>query len=357
MTAVAIRTGKQRASFRTGFFYRGKASSSKTVNDVKLQNFERLLIFASSKVKQMDYIAEIDRLRKEKNAVILAHYYQIPSIQDIADYIGDSLALARRAAETQADIILFAGVHFMAETAKILNPEKKVLLPDLEAGCSLASSCDASELAKMKDANPGYKVISYVNCSAQVKCLSDVICTSGNAVRIVESFPKEEKMLFVPDKNLGSYINRVTGRNMKLWPGSCEIHDILNAEKVLKMKLAKPEAKVIAHPECNPAVLEISDFVGSTAAMLDFISKDSSRVYIVATETGILHQMSKVAPNKEFIVVASDDECACNDCPHMKRNTIEKLYLCLRDETPEIVLSSDVIEKARKPIEAMLALS
>ncbi|MCM1042345.1 MAG: quinolinate synthase NadA [Bacteroides sp.] len=305
----------------------------------------------------MDFVSEINRLRKEKNAVILAHYYQIPEIQDIADYIGDSLALARRAAETTADIIVFAGVHFMAETAKILNPDRKVLLPDLNAGCSLADSCDAGELAKMKAEFPDYKVLSYVNCSAQVKALSDVICTSGNALKIVETFPKDAKILFVPDKNLGGYINRETGRNMKLWPGSCQIHDILNAERVIKLKLAHPDAKVIAHPECNPAVLEVADFVGSTAAMLNFIVKDSSREYIVATETGILHQMQKLVPNKKFLVASNNEECACNDCPHMKLNTMEKLYRCLRDETPEIVLDKDLMDKARKPIETMLRLS
>ncbi|MDE6631109.1 MAG: quinolinate synthase NadA [Bacteroidales bacterium] len=306
----------------------------------------------------MDYIAEINRLRKEKNAVILAHYYQIPEIQDLADYIGDSLALARRAAETRADIILFAGVHFMAETAKILNPDKKVLLPDLEAGCSLADSCDAKELAKMKAEYPDHKVLSYVNCSAEVKCLSDIICTSGNALKIVETFPKDQKILFVPDKNLGGYINRVTGRDMKLWPGSCQIHDILDAEKVLELKRQHPEAKIIAHPECNPAVLQVSDFVGSTAAMLKFIVEDPCQEYIVATETGILHQMHKVAPAKTFYVASNEGgSCACNDCPHMKRNTVEKLYRCLKDETPEITLSDEVIAKARKPIEEMLRLS
>ncbi|MDE6494031.1 MAG: quinolinate synthase NadA [Bacteroidales bacterium] len=305
----------------------------------------------------MDFVAEINALRKEKNAVILAHYYQIPEIQDIADYIGDSLALARRAAETDADIILFAGVHFMAETAKILNPDKKVLLPDMEAGCSLADSCDADELAKMKSELPGYKVLSYVNCSAKVKALSDVICTSGNALKIVESFPKDEKILFVPDRNLGAYINRETGRSMKLWQGSCQIHDILDAERIVKMKVSNPNAKLIAHPECNPAVLGIADFVGSTAAMLNFIVKDSSREYIVATETGIVHQMQKLCPSKKFYVAGNSETCACNDCPHMKRNTMEKLYLCLKNETPEISLDKDLIEKAKVPIQTMLRLS
>lgn len=305
----------------------------------------------------MDFVSEINRLRKEKNAVILAHYYQIPEIQDIADYIGDSLALARRAAETTADIIVFAGVHFMAETAKILNPERKVLLPDLEAGCSLADSCEAEELARMKAEFPDHKVLSYVNCSAKVKALSDVICTSGNALTIVETFPKDEKILFVPDKNLGGYINAQTGRNMKLWQGSCHIHDMLNAEKVLKLRQAHPEAKVIAHPECNPALLQVADFVGSTAAMLSFIVKDSAREYIVATETGILHQMQKTAPGKVFYVASNQETCACNDCPHMKRNTLEKLYRCLKDETPEIILDKELMDQARKPIETMLSLS
>lgn len=305
----------------------------------------------------MDFVSEINRLRKEKNAVILAHYYQIPEIQDIADYIGDSLALARRAAETTADIIVFAGVHFMAETAKILNPERKVLLPDLEAGCSLADSCAAEELARMKAEFPDHKVLSYVNCSAKVKALSDVICTSGNALKIVETFPKDEKILFVPDKNLGGYINAQTGRNMKLWQGSCHIHDMLNAEKVLKLRQAHPEAKVIAHPECNPALLQVADFVGSTAAMLSFIVKDSAREYIVATETGILHQMQKTAPGKVFYVASNQETCACNDCPHMKRNTLEKLYRCLKDETPEIILDKELMDQARKPIETMLSLS
>ena len=305
----------------------------------------------------MDFAVEIAKLKKEKNAVILAHYYQIPEIQDLADFIGDSLALARKAMETEADIIVFAGVHFMAETAKILNPNRKVLLPDMSAGCSLADACNAEELAKMKQDFPDHKIISYVNCSAKVKCLSDIICTSGNALKIVESFPKEEKILFVPDKNLGGYINRTTGRNMKLWPGSCQIHDILNAEKVLKLKIAKPHTKVIAHPECNAAVLEIADFIGSTAAMLNFIVQDSSQEYIVATETGILHQMQKLCPQKKFFVASNDETCACNDCPFMKLNTVEKLYNCLRDESPELVLDPETIEQARKPIEAMLRLS
>lgn len=305
----------------------------------------------------MDFVSEINRLRQEKNAVILAHYYQIPEIQDIADYIGDSLALARRAAETTANIIVFAGVHFMAETAKILNPERKVLLPDLNAGCSLADSCDAEELARVKAEFPDHKVLSYVNCSAKVKALSDVICTSGNALKIVETFPKDEKILFVPDKNLGGYINRQTGRSMKLWQGSCHIHDMLDAEKVLQLKQAHPEAKVIAHPECNPAVLQVADFVGSTAAMLNFIVKDSAREYIVATETGILHQMQKTAPGKVFRVASNQESCACNDCPHMKLNTLEKLYRCLKDETPEIILDKALMDRARKPIETMLSLS
>lgn len=302
-------------------------------------------------------VKEILRLKKEKNAVLLAHYYQVPEIQDIADFIGDSLALARQAAETTADIILFAGVHFMAETAKILNPDKKVLIPDMSAGCSLADACKAEDLKAMKAKYPDHMVLSYVNCSAEVKCLSDLICTSGNALKLVNALPENQKILFVPDRNLGGYINQMTGRDMVLWPGCCEVHNLLEAEKVLKLKQAHPEAKLIAHPECNPAVLEIADFVGSTAAMLTFIEKDDTQVYVVATETGILHAMRKRCPQKEFYIAGSDGSCGCNDCLHMKKNTLEKIYRCLVDEQPEIVMDADVIAQAAKPIEAMLRMS
>lgn len=300
---------------------------------------------------------KIEKLKKEKNAIILAHYYQIPAIQDIADYIGDSLGLATKAAETQADIIVFAGVHFMAETAKILNPKKKVLVPDLEAGCSLADSCKPKEFSTFKEKHPGHVVISYINCSAAIKTMSDVICTSGNAVAIVESFAKDEKIIFAPDKNLGGYINRITGRNMILWDGTCEVHDILSTESVLKMKIENPDAKVIAHPECKAQVLEIADFVGSTAQMLQFTKKDTSKKYIVATESGIIHQMKKESPGKVFLVVPSDQTCSCNDCPYMKMNTLEKIYDCLNQEQPEILLNADEIQKAGIPIKRMMEIS
>lgn len=310
-----------------------------------------------NKMENVSLIEEIQRLKKEKNVVLLAHYYQIPEIQEIADFIGDSLALAQQAKDTTADIILFAGVHFMAETAKILNPEKKVLIPDLTAGCSLADACKAEDLKAMKAEYPDHMVLSYVNCSAEVKCLSDLICTSGNALKLVNALPADQKILFVPDRNLGGYINRMTGRNMRLWPGCCEVHNLLEAEKVLKLKQAHPEAKLIAHPECNPAVLEIADFVGSTAAMLKFIKEDGSSAYVVATETGILHAMRKTCPDKTFYIAATDGTCGCNDCPHMKKNTLEKVHRCLLEESPEIVLSEEIIACAAKPIEAMLRMS
>lgn len=305
----------------------------------------------------MNLPEEIKKLKVQKNAVILAHYYQVPEIQEIGDFVEDSLGLSQRAAETNADIIVFAGVHFMAETAKILNPQKKVLLPDLKAGCSLADSCQYEEFKKFKEEHPDHVVISYINCSAEIKTLSDVICTSGNAVQIVNSFPKDQKIIFAPDQNLGSYINQLTGRNMLLWSGSCKVHELLKAEKVLELKLQHPEAKVIAHPECKAVILEMADFIGSTAKMLSFIQDDDALTYIVATETGILHQMKKVAPHKQFIIVPADETCACNDCEYMKLNTMEKLYLCLRDEQPEILLDADIIQKAKVPIIRMLELS
>jgi quinolinate synthase len=307
--------------------------------------------------RDIDFLSEINKLRKEKNAVILAHYYQIPEIQDVADFIGDSLGLAQNAAETKADIIVFAGVHFMAETAKILNPGKKVLLPDLEAGCSLADSCPPDAFGEFLKKYPGHIVISYINCSAAIKTMSDVICTSGNALKIIESFPKEQKIIFAPDKNLGSYINRITGRNMVLWDGTCEVHDILSTEAIINLKIANPDAKLIAHPECKAQVLELADFVGSTNEMLNFTRKDTSKKYIVATESGILHQMRKDSPGKEFLIVPTNETCSCNDCPYMKLNTLEKLYLCLKNERPEIILATEVIEKAKTPINKMLEIS
>jgi len=302
------------------------------------------------------YIEEINRLRKEKNAILLAHFYQLPEIQDIADFIGDSLGLSQEAYKTDADIIVFAGVHFMAETAKILNPSKKVLLPDLEAGCSLADSCPADEFSKFKEKYAGHIVISYINCSAEVKALSDIICTSSNAVKIVESLPKEQKIIFAPDKNLGNYVNRITGRNMVLWEGTCEVHDIINTEAIIKLKIEHPEAKLITHPECKAVVLQMADFIGSTTALLNYTQKNSANEFIVATETGIIHQ-KKTSQDKKFYVVPTNETCSCNDCPYMKMNTLPKLLNCLKNESPEIKLSDELIEKAKKPILRMLELS
>ena len=305
----------------------------------------------------MDYKEKILELKKKKNALILAHFYQIPEIQDIADYVGDSLGLAQKAAEANSDIILFAGVHFMAETAKMLNPDAKVLLPDLEAGCSLADSCDLESFVEFKKKYPDHIVISYINTTAAIKTETDIVCTSGNAVQIVNSFPTDQKIIFAPDKNLGGYINRVSGRNMVLWNGTCEVHDILSTEAIIKMKEDNPDAKIVAHPECNAAVLEVADHIGSTTAMLKFTQSDSSQKFIVATETGIIHQMQKNSPNKEFLIVPSDETCSCNDCPYMKMNTMEKLYLALKNEKPAISLDAEIIEKAKKPIERMLDIS
>ena len=305
----------------------------------------------------LDLFAEIKRLKKEKNAVLLAHYYQDADIQDIADYIGDSLGLARQAEKTDADMIVFAGVHFMAETAKILNPTKKVVIPDLKAGCSLSDSCPPPLFKRFKEAHPDHIVISYINCSAGIKALSGVIVTSSNAQFIVESFPKEQKIIFAPDKNLGAYINKVTGRNMLLWDGACMVHEIFSMEKIAKLKTRHPEAKMIAHPECEDPVLKLADFIGSTTQLLKFTQTDPGNAYIVATETGILHQMMKNSPQKTFIPAPPDNACACNDCPHMKLNTLEKLYLCMEYEQPEILMEEELRLAARKPIERMLELS
>lgn len=302
-------------------------------------------------------IEEIQELRKAKNAVILAHYYQIPEIQDLADFVGDSLALSQEAFKTDAKIILFAGVHFMAETAKILNPGKKVLLPDLEAGCSLADSCPADKFEVFKNQHPDHIVISYINCSAEIKAMSDVICTSGNAVKIVESFPEEQKIIFAPDKNLGGYINSITGRKMLLWDGVCQVHDIIKTEEIIKLKAQNPDALLVAHPECQGVILQLADYVGSTNGMLKYTKTSSAKKFIVATETGILHQMKKDSPEKEFLIVSTDQTCSCNDCPYMKLNTLPKLLNCLKNETPEIELSDEIIGKAKKPILRMLELS
>jgi quinolinate synthase len=305
----------------------------------------------------LDLVAEISRLKKEKNAIILAHYYQTGDIQDVADYIGDSLGLSQAAAKTKADIILFAGVHFMAETAKILCPDKKVLLPDLKAGCSLADSAPAVLFERFKNEHPGHIVISYINCTAEIKALSDIICTSSNAVQIVESLPKEQKIIFAPDKNLGAYINKKTGRDMVLWNGSCMVHEIFSLEKIVQLRLQYPNAEFIAHPECEAELLEIADFIGSTTALLNYAVKSESSLFIVATETGILHQMQKSAPHKEFIPAPPNNHCACNDCPHMKLNTLEKVYLALQYEKPELLMDAALREKAKKPILRMLELS
>ena len=305
----------------------------------------------------LDLFAAIEKLKKEKNAVILAHYYQEPDIQDVADYIGDSLGLAQQAEKTNADMIVFAGVHFMAETAKILNPTKKVVIPDLKAGCSLSDSCPPPLFKKFKDEHPDHVVVSYINCSAGIKALSDVICTSSNAKVIVESFPKEQKIIFAPDKNLGAYINKVTGRNMLLWNGACMVHEIFSLEKITRLKVRHPNAKVIAHPECEDPVLRIADFIGSTTGLLKYTQKDDAKEFIVVTETGIIHQMQKVNPTKTFIPAPPDNNCACNDCPHMKRNTLEKLYLCMEYEVPDIRMEEELRLAAKKPIERMLDIS
>jgi quinolinate synthase len=305
----------------------------------------------------LDLFAEISRLKKEKNAVLLAHYYQEPDIQDVADYIGDSLGLARQAEKTKADIIVFAGVHFMAETAKILNPSKKVVIPDLKAGCSLSDSCPPPLFKKFREEHLDHVVISYINCSAGIKALSDVICTSSNAVAIVNSFKKDQPIIFAPDKNLGAYINKVTGRNMLLWNGACMVHEIFSLEKIIKLKLRHPESKLIAHPECEDVVLQHADFIGSTTQLLKYTENDPSQSFIVATETGILHQMIKNSPGKSFIPAPPDNACACNDCPHMKLNTLEKLYLCMEYEQPEIIMDEALRLAAKKPIDKMLEIS
>jgi quinolinate synthase len=305
----------------------------------------------------LDLFAEIERLKKEKNAIILAHYYQEPDIQDIADFIGDSLALAQKAQSTDADIIVFAGVHFMAETAKILNPHKKVLLPDLNAGCSLADSAPADSFKKFKEKYPGHIVITYINCTAEIKALSDIICTSSNAEAIINSLPKEQKIIFAPDKNLGAYLIKKTGRDMVLWNGSCMVHEIFSLEKITKLKMRHPNAKVIAHPECEDAVLRAADFIGSTSALLKYSLQNEATEFIVATESGILHQMQLQAPLKTFIPAPPDNSCACNDCPYMKLNTLEKLYLCMEYEEPQIIMDEQLRIASLKPIERMLEIS
>lgn len=301
---------------------------------------------------------EVARLKKEKNALIMAHYYQREEIQEIADFIGDSLALAREAAKTDARIIVMCGVHFMGETAKILCPDKKVLIPDVNAGCSLADSCKPEEFKKFVEEHPGYTVISYVNTSADVKALTDIVVTSGNARKIVEQLPEDEKIIFGPDHNLGEYINSVTGRRMLLWKGACHVHDRFSLEKILEMKREHPDAKILVHPECKRPLQMIADKVGSTAALLDFAQKDEASEYIVVTESGILFEMRNKCPQKTFLAAPAEDaECQCNECDYMKMNTLRKVYRCLRDETPEIIVDPEVAEKAVKPIERMLQMS
>ncbi|HAX95969.1 MAG TPA: quinolinate synthase [Prolixibacteraceae bacterium] len=303
-------------------------------------------------------VDEINRLKKEKNAVILSHYYVEGDLQDIADHVGDSLGLAQAAAATDADIIVFVGVHFMAETAKIINPSKKVLLPDLKAGCSLADSAPAEKFAEFKAKYPGHKVISYINCTAELKTMTDVICTSANAVKIVESFPKDQPLIFAPDKNLGNYINNLTGREMVLWDGACMVHEKYSVEKIAELMDAHPDAEFIAHPECEKPVLILADFIGSTTALLNRVQSSPAQKFIVATEAGILHQMTRACPDKIFIPAPSvDSTCGCNDCSYMKLNSMQKLYICLKHELPEVILSEEVIKAAQAPIFRMLELS
>ncbi|HEX2786353.1 MAG TPA: quinolinate synthase NadA [Ignavibacteria bacterium] len=300
---------------------------------------------------------EILRLKKKLNAVILAHYYQESEIQDLADFIGDSLQLAQNAEKTNADVIVFAGVHFMAETAKILNPKKLVLLPDLNAGCSLAEGCPADLLLKFKQKYPGHVLISYINCSADVKAISDIICTSSNAVKIVEQIPKTQGIIFAPDKNLGRYIMKKTGRDMILWQGACIVHETFSDRKIFELKQKHPNAKVIAHPECEEHILKKADFIGSTSALLNYVINDNGKEYIVATEPGIIHQMELKAPGKIYIPAPPESSCACNECPYMKLNTLEKLYLCMRDKKPEIILNEEIRKNAYKSLKRMLEMS
>lgn len=306
----------------------------------------------------IDYETEILRLKKELNAVILAHYYQDSEIQDIADFIGDSLELARKAKSTDADVIVFAGVHFMAETAKILNPDKLVLLPDLEAGCSLADSCPAPSFRRFREEHPEHIAITYINCTAEVKALSDIICTSSNAEKLIGQIPADKPILFSPDRNLGRYLSKKTGRDMLLWDGSCIVHETFSERKIIELKVKHPKAKIIAHPECEEHVLRHADYIGSTSRLLSFVKEDDASEFIVVTETGILHQMEKLAPGKTFIPAPpEEDSCSCNNCPYMKKNTLEKLYLCMKDLSPRIEMEEGLRQRALKPIERMLEMS
>jgi quinolinate synthase len=309
--------------------------------------------------KNIDYVAEIKKLKVEKNAVILAHYYQEEAIQNIADFVGDSLALAQEAAKTDADIIVFAGVHFMAETAKILNPKKKVLLPDLKAGCSLADSCPPADFKAFVDAHPEHKVVTYINCSAEIKTLSDVVCTSSNAVKIINSFPEDQKIIFAPDKNLGDYLNKETGRDMLLWDGACMVHEAFSIEKLLDIHAEHPDAEIIAHPESPAHILKTASYIGSTAGLLKYARESKNDKFIVATEAGILHEMIKQVPNKILIPAPAqeDNTCACSECAYMKLNTMKKLYTCMKFELPDIEVEEEMAAKALLPISRMLELS
>ncbi|ELR69464.1 Quinolinate synthetase [Fulvivirga imtechensis AK7] len=306
-----------------------------------------------------DLIAEINKLRKEKNAVILAHYYQFPEIQDIADYVGDSLGLAQQAADTNADIIVFAGVHFMGETAKVLSPDKKVILPDLNAGCSLADSCPPDKFGEFIKQHPDHVVVTYVNCSAEIKTMSDIVCTSSNAVKIINSIPADKPIIFAPDANLGKYLMKVTGRDMLLWDGACMVHEAFSIDKLLAAHKEHPTAKIIAHPESESHILKVASFIGSTSKLIDFVKNDPAEEFIVATEAGILHQMSREVPHKKIIAAPAyaENKCSCSECGYMKMNTLQKLYLCMKYEEPEITLPEDIIKNALKPIQRMLELS
>ncbi|MFB8790958.1 MAG: quinolinate synthase NadA [Potamolinea sp.] len=304
-----------------------------------------------------DLFGAISELKQELNAVILAHYYQDADIQDVADYLGDSLGLSQQAVSTSADVIVFAGVHFMAETAKILNPDKLVLLPDLDAGCSLADSCPADAFAKFKAEHPDHLVISYINCSAEIKAMSDIICTSSNAVKIVQQIPENQPIVFAPDRNLGRYVMEQTGRDLVLWQGSCIVHETFSEKKIIQLKIEHPEAEVIAHPECEPSVLRHASYIGSTTALLKYSQVSSKQTFIVATEPGIIHQMQKQTPNKHFIPAPATNNCACNECPYMRLNTLEKLYLAMKNRTPEITMTEEIRVAALRPIQRMLEMS
>lgn len=314
--------------------------------------------FSVNSISKKTLVSAIEELKREKNAIILAHFYQRGDVQEVADFVGDSLGLSEQAAKTDADIIVFAGVHFMAETAKILSPQKKVLLPDLNAGCSMADSCPTDEFAKFVQKYPNHKVVTYVNTTAEIKALSDICCTSSNAVQIVNSFPADQPLIFAPDRNLGNYVKRAANReNIVVWDGACHVHDQFSLERILELKKENPGSKLIAHPECQKPILIASDFIGSTAQMLDYTKKDETNTYIVATEEGIIYQMQKASPNKHFIAAPSESECACSECEFMKLITLEKIYNSLKTEQPEIFVDESIIGKAVEPITRMLEVS